>query len=130
MKGSRKMVLLLIASVLLVFPLKVSFHAQQAPPRTAVPGFYNELEKNAAATRRGEATFYQRCSLCHLPRIRKPATTPGPAPSLAGVLKGADRELENRARDFIMKGSDRMPGWQYSLKPAEMDDLMTYLRTL
>ena len=129
MKGSREVVLLLFLSVLLVFPMKVSPQSQR-PPRTVVPGSYSDVDRNAAAMRRGEATFYQRCSLCHLPRIRKPGTTPGPAPSLSGILKDADREKESAVRDQVMQGSDKMPGWQYGLKPADIDDVMTYLKTL
>jgi len=129
MKGSRQIVWLLISLVLLIFPMKVSPQSQQ-PPRTVVPGFYGDLDDKAAAMRRGEGIFYQRCSLCHLPRIRKPGTTPGPAPSLTGILKDADRRKEDAVRDHIMTGSDKMPGWQYSLKPAQMDDLIAYLKTL
>jgi len=129
MQRSRKVVWLVISSVLLIFPMNVSPQSQE-PPRTVVPGFYDVLDRNALAMRRGEAIFYQRCSLCHLPRIRKPATTPGPAPSLTGILKDADRSKEEAVRDHIMTGSDKMPGWQYSLKPAQMDDLIAYLKTL
>ena len=129
MTGSRVLVPLTIASVLLIFPKAVSPQSQQPPP-TAVPGFYDGLDKNAVAMRRGESTFYQRCSLCHLPRIRKATTTPGPGPSLTGILQGADKERENRVRDVILQGSDRMPGWRYSFKPAELDDLIAYLKTL
>lgn len=129
MKRSRMMVLLVISSVLLIFPMEASPQSRQPPP-TVVPGFYDALDKNTVALRRGEATFYQRCSLCHLPRIRKGGTTPGPAPSLTGVLKSADKERETKVRDRILTGSDNMPGWRYSLKPAEIDDLLTYLKTL
>lgn len=129
MKGSRVLVLLTISSVLLIFPKAVSPQSQQ-PPQTAVPGFYDGLDKNTVVMKRGESTFYQRCSLCHLPRIRKAATTPGPAPSLTGILRGADKERESKVRDVILKGSDRMPGWRYSFKPAEIDDLIAYLKTL
>ncbi len=129
MKRSRLTLLLLMALVLLVFPMTAAPQSQQPPP-TAIPGFYDDLDKNAVGARRGEAMFYQRCSLCHLPRIRKGGTTPGPAPSLTGLLKGADRELEARVREYILKGSEKMPGWQYSLKPAQLDDVIAYLKTL
>lgn len=129
MKGSRTIGWLVISSALLIFPPKVSSQSQQTQP-TAVPGFYDHLDKGTAALRRGEATFYQRCSLCHLPRIRKERTTPGPGPSLTGLLKNADKERETKVRDRILTGSDNMPGWRYSLKPAEIDDLITYLKTL
>lgn len=130
MKRSREMaLLLLISSVLLLFPMSASSQAQQ-PPRTAVPGFNQGVDSNTLTMRRGEALFYQRCSLCHLPRIRKPQTTPGPAPSLTGILKNADKDQEIAVRNQIMKGTERMPGWQYGLKPGQMDDLITYLKTL
>jgi mono/diheme cytochrome c family protein len=129
MKRSRGIGLLVTFSVLLIVPVQVLPQAQQPLP-TAVPGFYDALDKNAVAVRQGEATFYQRCSLCHLPRIRKAGTTPGPAPSLTGLLKGADKEEENRVRSYILKGSNLMPGWQYSLKPAEIDEVIAYLKTL
>ena len=129
MTRSRRKVLLSISAALLVCSLHVSAQSPQ-PPRTAVPGFYQDMDSNEAAVRHGEAIFYQRCSLCHLPRIRKPKTTPGPAPSLSGILKGADQEQENKVRDFIMKGSERMPGWQYGLRAGQIDDLIKYLKTL
>jgi len=129
MSRSRGIGLLVMLSGALIFPMTVSSQSQQ-PGRTVVPGFYGELDKNTIAVRQGEATFYQRCSLCHLPRIRKAGTTPGPAPSLTGLLKGADKEEETRVRSYILKGSNLMPGWQYSLKPAEIDEVIAYLKTL
>lgn len=129
MNRSCRIGLLLIASVLLVFSMDVSTQAQQ-PPQTVVPGYYKDLDNNVSAVRRGESIFYQRCSLCHLPRIRKPGTNPGPAPSLTGILKDANKDHEATVRDYILKGSEKMPGWQYGLKSAQIDDVMTYLKTL
>lgn len=129
MKGSRVLILLAVSSVSVIFPMGVSAQTRQPPP-TAVPGYYAGLDKDTAVMRRGESTFYQRCSFCHLPRIRKEGTTPGPGPNLSGILKGADKQREATVRDFILKGSDRMPGWQYSFKPAQMDELISYLKTL
>jgi len=129
MRGSRLNILLVMASVLLVFPITASPQSKQ-PPLTAVPGYYDNLDKNTAALKRGEATFYQNCSLCHLPRIRKGGTTPGPGPRLTGVLQGADKARETKVREFIQTGSDRMPGWRYTFKPEEIDELILYLKTL
>ena len=121
--------LLLISSVLLMVLAAVSLRAQQPPP-TAIPGFLASLDSTTAQLRRGETTFYRDCSLCHLPRIRKEGTTPGPGPNLSGLLKTADKAFEGRVREFIMNGSDRMPAWKYSLKPAEIDDVIAYVKTL
>jgi len=119
----------LLVSLLLIVPMTMSLQSQQPPP-TAIPGFYDALSKEAVGSRRGEAIFYQRCSLCHLPRIRKGGTTPGPAPSLTGVLKSGEQGREAKVREFILKGSERMPGWQYTLSPAQLDDVIAYLKTL
>jgi len=120
--------LVLLSFGLLVIPSAALPQSTTVPP-TVIPGFYDGLDANTARIRRGEATYYQRCSLCHLPRIRKAGTTPGPAPSLSGLLKGATPDREAKARDYILKGSDRMPGWQYSLTSAQLDDLIAYLKT-
>lgn len=101
----------------------------QVPAPTAVPGFYAGLDKDALAVKRGEATFFRDCSFCHLPRIRKAGPLASPGPGLSGLLKDADKAREDRARQYIMTGSDRMPGWRHSLKPAEIDDVIAYLRT-
>jgi mono/diheme cytochrome c family protein len=78
---------------------------------------------------RGEGVFLQRCSLCHLPLKEKGRTTRY-APPLGGVFKDADPDQEKDLRGIILKGTDRMPGWQYVLEPKDLDDLITYLRTL
>ena len=33
-------------------------------------------------------------------------------------------------RAFIVNGSDRMPGFKYYLKPAEIDAIIAYVRTV
>ena|ERR1700732_3730979 len=79
---------------------------------------------------RGEGLFLQRCSLCHLPRKLKFGSPPTVGPSLSGAFKGATPEVEKALRQFILKGSSDMPGFQYGLEPKEMDDLVSYLKTL
>jgi mono/diheme cytochrome c family protein len=84
---------------------------------------------NAAAVR-GEAWFYQRCSLCHMGRIVKDDTYQPMAPRLDGVLRNATPEREKAVRTFIQVGSQRMPGFRYNFTPAEFEELMAYLKTL
>lgn len=121
--------LALMSLALLAFPAGAAPQSSPVPP-TMIPGFYDGKDANTVRTLRGESVFYQRCSFCHLPRVRKAGTTPGPAPALAGVLKGATPGREALVRDYILKGSDRMPGWQYGLSSAQLDDLLIYLKTL
>lgn len=111
--------LVLIGVCGLVVPPAVS--TQTRPPVQAVGG--------EAATR-GEAWFYQRCSLCHVGRLVKDNTYEPMAPSLEGILQDANPAREELIRGQIQRGSLRMPGFRYNLTPAEFDELMTYLKTL
>ena len=83
-----------------------------------------------SAAVRGEAWFYQRCSLCHMGRIVKDDRYQPMAPSLDGVLKNAAPDREKVVRQFIQQGSPRMPGFRYNFTPAEFEELMAYLKTL
>jgi len=82
--------------------------------RTVVrPGPLNESELV------GRKLFYGRCSMCHV----RPN---GPWVDQTTVQRmGEDLVLKTIAR-----GSERMPGQQYSLKPAQMQHIVNYLKTL
>jgi mono/diheme cytochrome c family protein len=86
--------------------------------------------KLSDSERHGENLFLQRCSLCHLPRKLKFGSPPVIGPSLAGQFKDATPEQMKTLRGFILKGGPDMPGFQYGLEPNEVDDLVTYLKTL
>jgi mono/diheme cytochrome c family protein len=79
---------------------------------------------------RGEGLFLQRCSLCHLPRFMKFGSPPVVGPSLSGVFKKASPDEEKTLRQFIQKGTADMPGFRYGLSATEMDELVSYLKTL
>ena len=79
---------------------------------------------------RGEAWFYQRCSLCHMGRIVKDDVYQPMGPRLDGVLKEAPPDREKLVRQQIQRGSLRMPGFQYTFTPAEFEELMAYIKTL
>ena len=78
----------------------------------------------------GKKLFLQRCSVCHLPPLNVPQNPdPKPfGPLLNGFVRGAEKET--RARNIILKGTARMPGFQYGLKPRQIDALIAYLKTL
>ena len=76
---------------------------------------------------RGRQLFVQRCAICHDP-LGQPSfpRTPGPWVDAATL-----RSLgEDTVRSQIMMGSARMPGWQYTLKPTEVDQLIAFLKTV
>ncbi len=95
--------------------------AQEQPPDIGVP---------ATPLKRGQTWFYQRCSLCHVGRIVVEDQYQPMGPSLAGVLKGATPEREKAIREYIERGSLRMPGVRYSFTPEQFNELMAYLKTL
>lgn len=101
--------------LLLLFLFLPSLHAQQTLPSPS----RSQTEKA------GEKLYLQRCSLCHS----------GTAPAYETYGPLLDSQLvasrgEDRVRDVIMHGSPKMPGWQYALKPAQVDSVIAYLKTL
>jgi len=82
--------------------------------------------------RKGEFLFLQNCAICHLPRLDKSAFAsrlPAVYQSLEGLFRGAAPGKDENVRETILKGSVRMPGFQYTLEPNEIDDLIAYLKT-
>lgn len=72
----------------------------------------------------GHRLFVQACAVCHL----KPspiAERYGPA-----LWKETVEGREADARDLIRTGSERMPGFQYDLQPAQIDAIIQYLATV
>ncbi len=111
--------LAVVAASWLAMPQEVL--TQEQPPAIGVA---------AEPVKRGQAWFYQRCSLCHVGRIIVEDQYQPMAPSLAGVLKGATPEREKLIREYIERGSLRMPGFRYNFTPQQFDELMAYLKTL
>ena len=98
--------------------------SQRASPSSARSGL-NEKEM------RGKGSFLQSCSLCHLPPPEfKPRMRPSSGPVLSGLFKNAKPEKEKTVREIILKGTPKMPGFQHSLSPREIDDLIAFLKTL
>jgi mono/diheme cytochrome c family protein len=73
----------------------------------------------------GKKLFVQRCSVCHLPAL--PSYTAF-GPLLDGNL--VESRGDQAEREQIMRGSARMPGFQYTLSAAEIDRIIGYLKTL
>jgi mono/diheme cytochrome c family protein len=73
----------------------------------------------------GKKLFVQRCSVCHLPAL----------PSYSAYGPILDKSVieargEEAVRRQIAQGSARMPGYQYTLTPAEINEILNYLKTL
>jgi len=98
--------------VLGIFPLGA--RAQQAAQSTPL----NDSQKL------GQRIFEQRCGICH-------------APARAGfVMYGTylNKDLingnEDAIKEMIRTGTSKMPGFKYGLKPAEIDAIVEYLKTV
>ena len=76
---------------------------------------------------RGRQLFVQRCALCHDP-LGQPSypNTPGPWVDAETVTSLGEESV----RDQIMLGSARMPGWQFTLEPAQVNQVIAYLKTV
>jgi mono/diheme cytochrome c family protein len=72
----------------------------------------------------GRQIFAQSCGVCHLPPSLG-AKTYGPA--LNKEAGGGDDDV---MREFMTNGTPRMPAFKYYLKPAEMDAIIAYMRTV
>jgi mono/diheme cytochrome c family protein len=113
------MALMVVTAWWLIGPAIAS--TQSPPPQAAAAG---------EAVKRGEAWFYQRCSLCHMGRIVKDDTYKPMSPSLEGILRNAPPDKERQVRERIQRGSQKMPGFRYNFTPAEFEELVAYLKTL
>jgi mono/diheme cytochrome c family protein len=72
----------------------------------------------------GRQVFAQSCGVCHLqPTLG--SKTYGPLLTKATV-GGSDEAM----RVIIANGTERMPAFKYYLKPAEIDAIVAYVRTV
>ena len=72
----------------------------------------------------GRQVFAQSCGICHLqPSLG--VKTYGPM-----LNKAATAGNDEVMRAFIVSGTDRMPAFKYYLKPAEIDAIIAYVRTV
>jgi mono/diheme cytochrome c family protein len=72
----------------------------------------------------GRQLFAQSCGICHLHPVRNSVTY---GPMLNKASASGNEEL---MRAFIVNGSGRMPAFKHYLKPAEIDAIVAYLRTV
>jgi mono/diheme cytochrome c family protein len=103
----------LLLFALLVFPLTVA--AQNGNNGPALPNDGVSF---------GRRLFQQHCSVCH---TQPTLTNPMYGPSLyRDVVNGR----EDAVRDFIDKGSGKMPGFRYGLKASDINAIIEYLKTV
>jgi mono/diheme cytochrome c family protein len=72
----------------------------------------------------GRRLFQQHCSVCH---TQATLTNPMYGPSL---YRDTVEGREGAVRDLIGAGSNKMPGFRYSLAASEISAIVEYLRTV
>jgi mono/diheme cytochrome c family protein len=76
------------------------------------------------AQRHGRQVFAQSCGICHLPPESGAKTFGPPLNKAAG---GGDDDI---MREYILNGTPRMPSFKAYLKPADIDAIISYVRTV
>ncbi|HEX3544022.1 MAG TPA: cytochrome c [Candidatus Acidoferrum sp.] len=103
--------------------------AQQQPPKKAGPG---GAGKNSAAAGRGKEIFDQKCAVCHYADSDAKKIGPG----LKGISKrGTFTVNNNKVTDenlkmWIENGDTLMPPFKEVLEPAQIKDVVAYVKTL
>jgi len=72
----------------------------------------------------GRRLFQQNCSVCH---TQPTLTNPMFGPVLYRDIVNGNEEV---MRNCIARGSAKMPGFRYSLKPSDIDAIVQYLKTV
>lgn len=112
-----------------IFPVALAAQSNQSSSSSS--GAVATLNEQQKA---GKGLFMQNCSVCHLPILEnsKDAASGGPTigPLLEGLFRGERPRPEEAVRTFIMRGTPKMPGFQYGLERSEIDSIIAYLKTL
>jgi mono/diheme cytochrome c family protein len=113
---------MLVAACAVLVPVLVA--AQDAAPRQRAGRPETEPQK------RGEALFFQNCTLCHTAADNRGQKGLGIlAPTeLIGFYKRPGLN-DATVRQFIIAGSPgKMPGFRHTLSAEDLDDLVAYLK--
>ena len=87
---------------------------------------------NAAAVGRGKALFQQKCSICHYDTSDQKKIGPG----LKGLSKrgtfsvNGNKITDESLRTWIENGDQLMPPFKDVLEPAQIKDIIAYVKTL
>lgn len=72
----------------------------------------------------GRRLFHQKCALCHV------ANTVGEQSYGPKLSKAQVERSEAAVKQIIAVGGVRMPGFQHTLQPQQIDAIVAFLRTL
>ena len=117
--GPQKVAGLIFLAFLVAVPITLTAQSGGATAKPGKPQTDEQL--------RGEAFFQKTCFLCHVPtgqtKELKIAVT-----DLVGLFKRpgiTEQSVRQRIQDGI---PGRMPGYRYTYTPAELDNIIAYLK--
>ena len=108
-----KYVWMVVVVSVLLFPVKVSAQNGGGAP-----------DSSNDTVAQGRRLFQQNCSICH---TQATLTNPIYGASLYRDMVNGKEEM---VRDYIAKGSSKMPGFRYGLKASEINAIVEYLKTV
>jgi cytochrome c len=86
---------------------------------------------NPALVASGQKIYAKQCEICHYAASKAKKIGPGLANIYPGGKFSNGKKVDDAAmRVWIESGGKDMPGFEESLKPNEIRDLLAYLRTL
>ena len=123
--GGRLVLQLLLLSLLVSLPIGVAAQEEGGGGASALGVTVGKLQTEEQ--KRGDAIFHKNCHLCHIATGQKRSLKIN-ADELVGLFKRPNIS-EQTVRQLIQTGiPKRMPSFQYNFTPAEVDDLIAYLK--
>jgi mono/diheme cytochrome c family protein len=123
--SGRLVLRLLLLSLLAALPIGLAAQEEGGGGASALGVTVGKLQTDEQ--KRGDAIFHKNCHLCHIATGQKRSLKIN-ADELVGLFKRPNIS-EQSVRQMIQTGiPKRMPSFQYNFTPAEMDDLIAYLK--
>lgn len=102
-------------------PLIACLAAAVPDPASAQQATSQKLDATEAL---GQRLYLQHCGVCH---TKPTITSPYYGPPLS---RDQVNNNEGALREFVQTGTDRMPGFQYTLDAREIDSIVRYMKTV
>jgi mono/diheme cytochrome c family protein len=105
--------------------------AQDAPPAKS-PKKASSAGAAGASAARGKEVFEKKCAMCHFADSDQKKIGPG----LKGLSKrgtftvNGNKVTTEALRTWIENGDSQMPGMKDTLEPAQIKDVVAYVKTL
>jgi mono/diheme cytochrome c family protein len=116
---------LLLLSLVAALPIGLAAQEEGGGGASALGVTVGKLQTEEQ--KRGDAIFHKNCHLCHIATGQKRSLKIN-ADELVGLFKRPTIS-EQAVRQMIQTGiPKRMPSFQYNFTPAEVDDLIAYLK--